>query len=110
MARELTAYGFAVTQLIIPAGYSNALFVTPVNGQISSTLKWFSGSSLEIMGAGAVTLGGGITTPPVQTAAGQGYMLSVSEAVNTDGAVRFYLCATGATAVAHFLIGLSQGY
>jgi hypothetical protein len=109
MAREITAYGYAVTQLIVPAGYSNALFITPVAGQVFSTLKWFSGSSLEILAAGGITLGGGVTTAPVQTAAGQGYMLNVSEAVNTDGAVRFYLCATGATTIAHYLIGLSQG-
>ncbi len=108
MARELTAYGFAVTLLTVPAGYSNALLVNPVPGQVSSTLKWFSGNSLEIMQA-AVTLGAGLSVP-IQTATGQGYLLSVSEAVNTDGAARYYLCATGATTQAYLLMGLSQGF
>lgn len=109
MARELTTYGYAVTQFAIPAGYSLALLVTPAPGEIGGTLKWFSGGSLEIMQAGVTGGGVGITTP-IQTAAGQGYLMGTTEIVNTDGAARYYLCASGSTAVAYCLRRVSQGF
>lgn len=104
MARELAAYAYAVTLFTVPAGYSNALLVTPAAGEISSTLKYFTGGSLEILQAtqGAST--------PVQTAAALGYLLGTTEIVNTDGAARYYLCATGTTTQAYYLRRLSQGF
>lgn len=108
MARELWARGYAVTLLTVPAGYSNALLVTPADGEIASTLKYFAGGSLEILQAG-VSQGLGFSTP-VQTAVAQGYLLGTSEVINTDGAVRFYLAATGATTQAYYLRKLSQGF
>ncbi len=111
MARELTAYGFAVTLLTVPAGYSLALLVSPIAGEVSSTLKWFSGGSLEILQAGFTQVSAQTQAVfPVQTAVDQGYLLSVAEVVNTDGAARYYLAATGTTTQAYLLRGLSQGF
>lgn len=111
MARELTAYGFAVTLFTVSAGYSLSLLVSPVAGEISHTLKWFSGGSLEIMQAGFTQSSAQTQAVfPVQTAAGQGYLLGQTELENTDGAARFYLCATGSTAQGYMLRRLSQGF
>lgn len=102
MARELTVYGFTCGILAVPAGASLAVFVKAATGEVSSTLKYFSGGSLEIIGA---SLGN-----TYAISAGTGYLLSANEAINIDGAATYFLCATGSTAVAYFAKGLSQGY
>ena len=104
MARELTAYGFAATLLAIPAGSASAMLIFPNSKEISMTLKYFSGGSLEIFNAPL----GNTTGSANGVSAGLGYLLATSEVVNATGAPRYYLCATGATAVAYLLIGLSQ--
>ncbi len=111
MARELTVYGFAVTLLTIPAGYSLALLVSPAPGEIASTLKYFGGGSLEILQAGFTQVSAQTQVVfPVQTAVAQGYLLATTESLNTDGAARYYLAATGTTTQAYLLRGLSQGF
>jgi len=108
MARELTAYGFAATFLAVPATAASALLVSPVAGQISVSIKNFGGGSMEIMKAPAgATLSNG-TADGLSLSAG--YLMEAGEVVNVDGAPKFYLAATGATATAYLLIGLSSGY
>lgn len=102
MARELTAYGFQATLLVIPAGISNALLINPIAGEISMSLKYFSGGSLEIFNVSP-----GATVMPVVTA-GQGYLVGSNEIVNSSGCPKFGLVATGATTLAYLLLGLSQ--
>lgn len=102
MARELTAYGFTCGSYAVPPGASNSILVQAAPGEISSTIKYFSGGSLELIGAPGPGLTGGVV-------AGSGYLFG-TEILNITGAARYYLCATGATAVAYFAKGLSQGY
>lgn len=103
MARETTSSGFGCTTLIVPAGASNALLVIPQSEQVSMSLKYASGGSLEIFRA---VKGGTMPTPAIVL--GSGYPLGDSEIVNATGAPRFFLAATGATAVANLLIGISD--
>lgn len=102
MARELTAYGFQATTLIVGPGASLALLVNPISLQISMSLKYASGSTLEIFHVDP-----GVTLCPVVTA-GTGYPVGSNEIVNSSGAPKFVLCATGATCIAYLLLGLSQ--
>ena len=108
MARELTAYGFGTTILAVPPGATAARMVIPPAGTLSLSLKYFSGSSLEVFAApqgattGSLPLSNGVTL-------GSGYLMGTTEVVNASGCPKFYLAATGATGVAHLLFGLSQG-
>lgn len=103
MARELTVYGFTCGFYAVPAGASLAVLVQAAPGEITSSVKYFSGGSLEIIGC----VGPGLTGVPTP---GSGYLLGTAEVMNIDGAARYFLVATGATAVAYFAKGLSQGY
>lgn len=103
MARELTAYGFTAGQYVVGVGASFSVLVQAAPGEISSTVKYFSGGSLELIGCTGPGATGGVV-------AGSGYLFDAGEAVNIDGAARYYLCATGATAIAYFAKGLSQGF
>jgi hypothetical protein len=108
MAREADIYALGATQFVIPAGYSLALWVTPMAYEVSSTLKYLSGGSLIIVSTN--TNG---TTLPGATLAGlvdSSYLLGTAEAINFAGPARYYLVATGATAVACQLRGFSQGF
>jgi hypothetical protein len=104
MAREPLVYGYTAQVLAIPAGASLSRYVTPAPGEIWSRLKYVSGGSLEIMGASA----GGMTG--IAPAAGTGYIFGTTEIIEQRGAASYFLQATGATAVAHLLRGLSQGF
>lgn len=108
MARELTAYAFAVTNMAIPATAASAALILPPAGSVSVCFGYASGGSLEIFRAP-----NGATATSVRTTdgvtLGSGYLLTTSERVQVDGAPSFYLAATGATAVASFRFGLSQG-
>lgn len=103
MARVQDVFGFGVTQLVI--GLSSVLFIPPREKQLSMALKYVSGGSLEIfpspVGATAGTTATGVSW-------GSGYLMGTTEVFNVQGAPRFYLAATGATAIAHLALGLSD--
>lgn len=102
MARELTVYGFTCGSFAVPAGASLAVFVKAAPGEVYSSVKYFSGGSLEIIGA---SLG-----QTFSITAGTGYLFGTTEVINIAGAASYFLCATGATVVAYFAKGLSQGF
>lgn len=102
MGREITIYGFTCGLIAVPPGASTSIFMNPAAGEIWSKLKYFSGGSLEIIGA---TLGNTFSVT-----AGTGYLLGSTEVFAIDGAARYFLTATGTTAVVYFAKGLSQGY
>lgn len=104
MARELTAYGFAATLITIAPGGTAAVLVKPLGYEVSSTIKYFGGGSLEIFNA---ALG---STSAATVTLGTGYLMSGGEAINADGSAIYLLAATGATAQAYSLRGLSQGF
>ena len=104
MAREADIHGFRATMLAV--GMSSPLLIVENSGQVSGTIKYFSGGSLEIVG---VTFGVTYTGTSLQIA-GTGYLFGTSEAFNYSGPARFYLCSTGATAVAYQLLGFGPGY
>lgn len=109
MARETSTYGVNPSVVYVPPGITNAVLMTPVAGEASSSIKYYSGGSLLIMQAPV-----GTTSPGTSLVAGysslQYYTTSTSEAVNFDGPCRYYLTALGATAVVMQIRALSQGY
>ena len=107
MSRWTDIYGFAPVQITVPAGGTNAILVTPVAGMVAGTIKIISGSSLEIL---QCPVGTTLTGATLATMQGTGYLLGTSEVFNYGGAARYYLCATGATAVAHLLQGMGPGF
>lgn len=98
-------FGLGATQVIVPPGATNAVLVLNVPREIANTLKYLSGGSLEIHGTiNGSTMVGASLAPLI----GHGYILGTSEAINIAGPARFYLMATGATAVACLIKGLSS--
>lgn len=97
-------YVIGATQ--IPVGLSQVIRIKGDPYQYSTALKYGSGGSLEIVCpqfSGSSTASGGTN------AWGKGYLLSTSETMAWDGNAVVYLCATGATAVAHVTIGYTSG-
>jgi hypothetical protein len=107
MARESDVKGFGATKLIVPPGGTLAVLVDAWAGECSGVLKYFSGGSLEICG---VPPGVTYTGASLGALAGMGYLMGTSESINDTGSARFYLVATGATAIAYCLKGLSAGF
>lgn len=112
MARENGLEGVVGIKVTIAPGATNAVLMTPIAGEISSGIKYFSGGSLEILQCPS-----GSTLTNAQLVAAQGnstYLLGTPinqyESLNFDGAVRYYLMATGATVVCYQLKGLSTGF
>lgn len=101
MAREGNVHGFTVAQYAIPTGASNAQLVWEFPGQVDSLIKLVSGGSCEIIGLNA-----GSTALPV---AGKGFLMD-STYIKIEGPARYWLLATGATAVVHVLNGVTSGF
>lgn len=85
--------------IAIPAGAS--LLVTPVPGQMSVLVKYFSGGSLSITNV--------VDATGSSNAIAQQYVFSASEALSFDSVGSFYLTATGSTSVAHMIRIRSSG-
>lgn len=97
-------FGLGATQVIVPPGATNAVLVTNIAKESALIVKYFSGGTLEIHGtSNGSTMAGASLAPLI----GLGYIMGTSEAVNIAGPARFYLMATGSTAVACLLKGLS---
>lgn len=77
-------------------GPSQIFGVTVVPGLNSTTVKYFSGGSLEIGGASLTW--------------GAGYLLGTNEIVNIPSNGNFYLAVTGATVTCYILKGRSNGF
>ncbi len=88
----------------IPVGLSQVIRIKASEFQYSSTIKLFSGSSLELV---APQLSG--TSTAAGNAWGFGYLIGNSETLSWDGSPAIYLAATGATAVVHMTIGYTFG-
>lgn len=97
-------FGVVTSQVVVPPGATNAVFVDVVPKEGAVLLKYFSGGTLEIHGSiTGSTLPGATLAPLI----GTGYILSTSEVISLAGPTRFYLMATGSTAVACLLRGLT---
>lgn len=104
MAREVMVYSFGTTNLAVPPGATAALLVKPFDSQVSMSLKYVSGGSLELFNASQnATTAGAAFTGTLAT----GYLFATTEVLNVTGAPKYYLAATGATAVAALVVGLS---
>lgn len=101
--------GFFATQLIVPSGATLAILLQNNAFECNSIVKYFSGGSLELIGIsggyGNTYAGGSLVAMN-----GTGYLFGSGEAVSIGGPARYYLMATGATAVAYLLKGMGTGY
>lgn len=101
-------YGVGATQVIVPPGATNAQFIDVVSREVGIVFKYFTGGTLEIQTAVNGTTMSGASLAGLL---GTGYILGTAEVMSIDGPCRFYLMATGTTATAHVLRGLSNpGY
>lgn len=105
MARENDIHAFGTTTITLAA--TGTLLIPEEAGQVSGTVKYLSGGSLEIVGVG---VGITYTGTSLSSLPGKGYFLDISETINFEGPVRYYLVATGSPAVLSVLKGLSSGY
>lgn len=106
MSQRTDVFGLVPETLFIPLGATSALLLDGDVGQVGSVLNYISGGTLWIMG---VT--GGQTLTAAQLAsdfngATLRFNVQSGQAINIDGAPRFYLAATGATVVCQLLRGL----
>lgn len=104
MARENDLVGVSPTLMVIPPGATLAVLITPISYEASSGLKYSSGGSLAIHYAPPGTTLSGAELVLVE---GKGYLMGTSEAINFDGGVRYYLMATGATALVYNIRGMT---
>lgn len=118
-------FSLATSRVTVPVGATLAAFVDILPGEISCTVKYLSGGTLEILqcstGASLVSGGSQLFSAPnfmsgsTQTVAmlaalsGTGYLMGTSEVLNFDGAPRFYLSSTGATTIVTLIRGLRAG-
>lgn len=96
-----SVYGILTETLVMAP--SVTVMITPLPGQISATLKWFSGGSLSITSASLTS--GGCTF-----ASANAYLVGTTEVVNMNLAGNIYLMASGATCTAYLLRGRSAGF
>jgi hypothetical protein len=106
-----SVFGFRTSRLTIPPGASQAVFVDGIAGQNTLVIKYFSGGTLEILGATIVN-GVQTTLAPLDLAGlnGTGYLMTAAETLIFQGDPRFYLSATSATTVVMVLRGMGQGF
>lgn len=107
MPMQSDVFGVIGEKIVVGPGATLAFLVGATAGQLSSTIKYFSGGSLEIIQAPVGTTWAGASLVNLQ---GTGYLMGTSEAVNLSGPVRYYLMATGSTTVCYHIRGLSDGF
>lgn len=116
MARENSVYGVGGTQLVIAPGATNALYVLPEAGEISSSLAWVSGGSAMIMpvprntnpmlfARGQTWLGASLVA---YGSSANAFPVSATATYNIDGPAQYYVMAFGSTAVIAKMVGYSQ--
>jgi hypothetical protein len=112
-----SVWTLGTTKIVIPPGATQAVLISPFAGQLSVTLKYSSGGTLEVLPAGLTTLGSpGCFLPIAQAAAtlaalsGMGYLLGGSEVLSISGPASFYLSSLNATSIVYAIFTKGQGY
>lgn len=102
----------------IAPGSTQAFFLDVIPGQVTTTVKYISGGTLEIIGC---TTNAGINDPSkiaVSTTFsvadlgalnGTGYLMGTTEILSVDGPIRVYLSSTGATTTVCLIKGRASG-
>lgn len=107
MSQRNDIFGLIPETLYVPSGATNALLIEGEVGEAGSVLNYLSGGTLWIMGVtGGQTLSAA-TLASQFTGATLLFLVQSGQALNIDGAPRYYLAATGATVTCQILHGLS---
>lgn len=111
MASSADIFAVTSSRTAVPPGATLAVFMQPVAGQGSWTLKNFSGGTLEIFGATITTTGAGSTLPAADlvSLSGTGYLFGALEVLSITGPASFYLSSLSATTVVMVVRGKSAG-
>ena len=97
-------FGLGTTQVVIAPGETNARWIDFGSLVTSVQVKYFSGGTLEIIGSPA---GGTMPGASLAGLPGTQYIMGTTEVQSFDGPVRFYLMASGSTAIACLISGLT---
>lgn len=100
-------FGITTMNLAIPAGATNAVLLSPGAYIKATLLKCGSGGSLGIFGVMQGNSGAVLTGTSLVAGFSNSYLLSTTEIISIGGPVTFYLVATGSTAVATLIQGMS---
>lgn len=101
MARTDDVFQFLPERINV--GLSSIIGVTVWPGQVSVSLKYFTGGTLEVGGTYAVTAGA-----TVAFTWGKGYVMDTAESLSSNMSGIFYLAATGATVTAMLIRGIQR--
>ena len=119
-----SAWNLLPLRFYVGVGATVAVFFTPLPGQVSSSIKYMNGGTLEILPAslgisfapGTSTVNGTFfssgSTQSAQALAnlsGTGYLMGTTEVFTIAGPAPFYLSATGATTLVSTVRSFSQG-
>ena len=102
MSRQEDVFSFGITRCAVGLSALMEIDLRFIRGSISCQFKQFSGMTLEIVSG----VSAGSNPASVR---GTGYPIGPTEIISLGGPTKFYLCATGSTAIVPMLIGLSQG-
>lgn len=95
----------------IPPGVTNAVLLFPIAGQIATSFKNLSGTTLLIMSNVNLPTGVSMTGATLSSLLSNGgfYPLAPSESVAIEGAVANYVAALGSTGTISLIRGIRAG-
>lgn len=100
-------FGITTSILTIPIGATASVLVFPGPYVRGTLFKYISGGSISVFGVqNGMTLGGTLLISGYSGA----YTLGTNEVLSFGGPAEFYVTATGATAFASLMQGLSQNF
>lgn len=105
-------FGITTMNLAVPAGATVGVLLTP-GAYVKATLLKVgvaSGGSLSVCGLLQGNSGTVLTGTSLVAGYSNSYLLSTTEILSIGGPVQFYLFATGGTAVATIMQGLSDNF
>lgn len=95
------------TNVAVPTGSTMALYYPQQRGNVNTLIKYISGGTLLVLGVTpGITLAGASLVQAFSSNAF--YIMGTAEVLSLGGPTSFYLLASGTTAVACVLQGLSQ--
>jgi hypothetical protein len=101
-------FALGTTNVIVPAGTTNAVLIAPIAGQNSTILKFLGGGTCGLYGIAA---GATATAAQLASVVGNHYTFTAAnETLNLDGGPRFYIWSAGATSVVAMVVGKTAGF
>lgn len=103
-------FGLKTFTRAIPSGFTNAVLVTNESFESGSVFEQVSGGTVWITGVSMGQTLSAADLDAIFTGATNLFLMQSGRSINIDGAPRYYVAATGATAVVQWLRGTRAGY